>query len=137
MVFTKSLSETHTPTLDRHQHHHKHIMSHSPNSFSILFLFVVCRTFTRISIARGCTSGIYILLLTSYASKVLHVSTTRVLCACMPRQMCTFVCVRFHNLTRDYMGLTELMSKSMGSALGLTGGRLERERRDGPEEGKT
>lgn len=37
------------------------------------------------------------------------------------------------------MSFTELMSKSTGSALGLTGGRpreREKERHDGPEEGR-
>lgn len=53
---------------------------------------------------------------------VVHVC---VLCAGMSVSEC--VC-EVHNLTRDYMSPTELMSKSTGSALGLTGGRAERKR---------
>ncbi len=45
--------------------------------------------------------------------------------ACVYIRVC--VCVA-PNLTRDYMSPTELMSKSTGSAFGLTGGRAERKR---------
>lgn len=57
---------------------------------------------------------------------------------CMDVYVQVCVCVWFHNLTRDYMSSTELMSESTGSALVLTGGRPEREkkRHDGPAEGR-
>lgn len=47
-------------------------------------------------------------------------------CVCLSVHTCVRVYLWLHNLTRDYMSLTELMSKSTGSALGLTGGRAER-----------
>lgn len=45
---------------------------------------------------------------------------------CVHACMCVWVGGGVHNLTRDYMNLTELMSKSTGSALGLPGGGPER-----------
>lgn len=72
---------------------------------------------------KGCTSGIYMLNFTWYTFKVVHVC---VVCARVCVSERVFVCL--HNLTRDYMSPAELMSKSTGSALGLTGGRAERER---------
>lgn len=126
----------HTPTLDQHQHHHKHIFnSHSPNSFSNLFFVCFLQNFYK-DINR---EGMYIRYLHSSLTIMCFESAACFYhtCSCIRLQTRTLVCVRFHNLTRDYMGLTELMSKSMGSALGLTGGRLEREWWDGLEEGKT
>lgn len=95
--------------------------------------FSFCRTFTRTSIVRGCISGIDMLNLTCCDATCLCCVSV-----CARALACVRICVSLYNLTRDYMSSTELMSKSTGSAFGLTGGRTERhDEQEGGRGGET
>lgn len=103
--------------------------AHAQNSLQVnFFLSIFCRTSTKTSTVKECISGICIIFLI-YTKMLLNVACLSCkVCMhlkCMSQCVCFYVCVRFRNLTRDYVSSAELMSKSNGSGGGLTVERAE------------